>query len=153
MNGFYSITTALFNELTSAGFKVVTLGDYFKTDIARQTIFPLAHIVPQTATIPGDVDLITFSIIGMDLVDFNKADLRDAEQPFYGIDNLQDVLNDIHNRLSLVAEQFRRGTAYDFLFHLEGVPSLNPFFERFENLLAGWELEITFKLPSNTPIC
>jgi len=150
MNSFYTVTQAIFEQLKKAGFNDVFLGEIYETDLERQTIFPYAVIVPQTATLPVNVDVITILIVGMDLVDFSKSDPRDQEEPFYGIDNVQDVLNDIYNRLSLVSEYFKRG---ETLFELDGVASLDPFLHRFEDLLYGWELTLTIKLPANTPIC
>lgn len=101
MNGFYTISQSLFTQLKNYGFRVVTMGDNFKIDIVRQTIFPYAHIIPDTSVKSGQVTEWGFRIIGMDLVDFNKDDTRDEVEPFYNTDNMQDVLNDIHNRLSI----------------------------------------------------
>ena len=100
MNGFYDITKSLYDILITKGFNVVTLGDNYKVDIERQTIFPYAHIVPETSLKRGNVTDYTFSVIGMDLVDFNKDEVTD----YFSNDNMQDVLNDVHNRLSQVLE-------------------------------------------------
>ncbi len=153
MNAFYKITESLRDQLTEAGFPVLTLGDNFKVDLKRQTIFPYAHIVPQGNTMEGNMLIYTFTIIGVDLVDFNKDDVRDQEDPFYSYDNLQDVLNDIDNRLLKVAEIYRRGDAFDDLVQLNGSPTLDPFMERYENLVAGWELTLVFQVPNNIGIC
>ena len=156
MNAFYKITTALNTELKAAGFSVVTIGDYFKADLSRQTIFPYAHIVPQSksyGTKTETMNSYSFAIIGMDIVDFNKDDLRNEAKPFEGTDNLIDVLNDIDNRLELVVEQFVRGREYDLNIVSYGQPSQDNFMERFENLLAGWELVIELTVPNDTPIC
>ena len=153
MNGFYTITQSLFSELTKAGFRVVTLGDYLKIDLKRQTIFPYAHIIPQVSNPVDNVGAMTFTIVGMDLVDFNKNDLRDEDEPFFNTDNLQDILNDIHNRFEVVIEQYKRGIAFSDLLQLNSEPSFDPFMERFENLLAGWEVTIVIKYPNNAPIC
>lgn len=150
MNSFYSVTQSVFEQLKSAGFNDIFLGEIYDTDLERQTIFPYAVIVPQTSTLPDNVDSITLLVVGMDLVDFSKASKREREEPFFGIDNVQDVLNDIHNRLSLISEYYKRGPE---LFELDGDASFDPFLHRFENLLYGWELTITIKLPANTPIC
>ena len=152
MNGFYEITTQLYNELIAAGIPVVTLGDYLKVDLSRQNPLPYAHIVPQISLVKENTVEYTFAIIAMDLVDFNKDSLRDEENTFNGTDNLQDVLNDIHNRLNLVVYQFRYGDQWDNLIHGDNDYTLDPFFKRFENLYAGWELNVTFEYP-NTDIC
>ncbi len=150
MNTFYKVTTALYDTLKAKGFNVVTLGDQYKIDLARQTIFPYAHIIPDDSNISGKIVNYSFRIMGMDLVDFSK---KSNDSTFYGNDNMQDVLNDIHNRLNLVVEQFFRGDEFDNLIRLDGDYSLVAFVERFENLLAGWELTINIQIPSDATIC
>ena len=89
----------------------------------------------------------------MDLVDFNKDDTRDEVEPFYNTDNMQDVLNDIHNRLSRVIEQYERGSEWDENLRITGDVNFLAFMERYENLLAGWEMDIIIEAPTNGNIC
>jgi len=149
MNQFYAITKSLNDTLQDKGFEVVTIGDNFKVDLERQTIFPYAHIIPETSLKQGNVTQFTFSIIGMDLVDFNKIEVTD----FFGNDNVQDVLNDIHNRLSQVLEYYERGEGSELLIKAEGESTLTAFMHRFKNVLTGWELGITLTIPTNGSIC
>lgn len=153
MNGFYTISQSLFTQLKKYGFNVVTMGDNFKIDIVRQTIFPYAHIIPDTSVKSGQTTSWGFRIIAMDLVDFNKDDPRDEIEPFYSTDNMQDVLNDIHNRLSRVIEQYERGTEYDNFLRIDDDVNFLAFMERYENLLAGWEMDIIIEAPTNGNIC
>ena len=153
MNGFLKVTQALNTQLKAKGFRVVTLGDNFKVDLVRQTIFPYAHIVPLTAPKDKKVTQWEFEIIGMDLVDFNKDDPRNLAQPFYTTDNMQDVLNDIHNRLSQVAEEFERGSEFDNLMQVNTPLTFGAFMERYENMLAGWSMGIIIDAPNNISIC
>jgi len=153
MNGFYKITQSLKEQLSNKGFRVISLGDNFKVDIARQTIFPYAHIVPEGFLKKGKITAWDFRIIVMDVVDFNKDDLRDEEDPFYTTDNMQDVLNDLANRLSNVAEQYLRGDEFDKHYVMTEDISGDSFTERFENLLAGWEVVFTIDIPNDGSIC
>jgi len=153
MNGFYTVTESLKNTLKAKGFRVITLGDNFKVDIARQTIFPYAHIIPDSATKTGNITTWTFRIIGMDLVIFSKDNIKDLAEPFYTSDNLQDVLNDIQNRLSQVVELYERGSESLALNKLYSDVTFTPFLERYENLVAGWEISITLTLPTGGSIC
>ena len=93
MKGFYQITKALNDELKTAGFNTVTLGDITQVDLKRQTIYPLAHITPDVVTSQDATLNYSFQVLGMDLIDFNKDDVDDENVPFYGIDNKQDVSN------------------------------------------------------------
>lgn len=147
MNGFYKITQSLYDVLIDKGFRVVTLGDDFKVDLERQTIFPYAHIVPMSTLKQGNVTQYTFSISGMDLVDFNK----DENDSFFTNDNIQDVLNDVHNRLSQVLEFYERGASGNY--KVEGESTLTAFMHRFKNVLTGWEVDITLTIPTDGTIC
>ena len=149
MNGFYNITKSLYDVLIAKGFNVVTLGDNYKVDLERQTIFPYAHIVPESSLKRGAVTDFTFSIVGMDLVDFNKTKVTD----YFNNDNMQDVLNDVHNRLSQVLEYYERGVGNSALFKAFGESTLTAFTHRYENLLTGWELGITITIPTDGSIC
>lgn len=156
MNYFYRITDAINQELINAGFNVRTFGDYFKVDIARQTIYPYAHVIPTGKTYgsPDDNTLVySFVIMGLDVVDFNKDDQNDVADPFNGLDNLQDILNDIDNRLSLFVSQFTDGDKYADNIFINASPSQEVIMERFENLLAGWQLSLEISIPDQTPIC
>ena len=149
MNRFYKITQSLYTTLLAKGFEVVTLGDNYKVDLERQTIFPYAHIVPVSSIKRGSVTDYTFSIVGMDQVDFNKNESTD----FYTNDNMQDVLNDIHNRLINFVEYYERSNAQAGITSIEGDSTLNAFTQRYDNLLTGWELDITLTVPTGGSIC
>jgi hypothetical protein len=153
MNGFYKITQSMKEVLTEKGFNVVTIGDNFKVDIARQTIFPYVHIVPDGSVKQGSVTAWNFVIIGMDIVDINKEALRDQEEPFYTTDNMQDVLNDIYNRLAQFCEFYERGDGWTDLKQMTDDVTFTAFMERYENVLAGWEIGITITTPTEIPIC
>lgn len=149
MNNFYKITQSLHTVLLAKGFNVVTLGDNYKVDIERQTIFPYAHIIPESSLKNGNVTEFTFSIIGMDLVDFNK----DEVTSYFTNDNMQDVLNDVHNRLSQVLEYYERGDGSGLNIKAEGESILTAFTQRYENLLTGWELGITLTVATGGTTC
>ncbi len=79
--------------------RTITFGNLEDVDIKRQTIFPLIHIVPGTATLNGSTISWAFQIHAMDLIDFNKDDLNDMDDPFHGTDNMQNVLSDMVQQL------------------------------------------------------
>lgn len=152
MKGFYQVTTALAEELVTAGFKTVTMGEIEKVDIKRQTIYPLAHIIPNNVT--GDkTNIFTLLIVGMDLVDFNKYDVNDQNIPFYGTDNTQDILHDILHKLELAIEQFTRGDRFTEAMQITGGVSFDYFTRRFENVLTGWSTSVSIEVPKSVSIC
>jgi hypothetical protein len=155
MNGFYLTTQSLHKVFTAKGFRVITLGDNYKLDIAKQTIFPYAHIVPGSSTKSGNTTTYDFEIFCLDLVDFNKDNLRDQLDNFFTTDNMQDVLNDIHNRLDAIIEQYERGAEFDLhiVSSVDDDKLFEPLIERFENVLTGWQLSISLTVPTGASIC
>jgi hypothetical protein len=152
MRQFYDITTKIKDTLEAhSQVNVVTTGDVYDVDLNKQTIFPLAHIMVNQASFEGQVVRMSISIICMDLVDETKEDLRDQAEPFYGINNVQDILNTQLAVINDVVQELRRGQLYSELYQLDGNPTCLPFTERFENLLAGWTASIDVLL-SNTEI-
>jgi hypothetical protein len=151
MVGFYTIIDKLKTELNSSPFvNSVTEGSIFNVDLAKQTIFPLSHIMVNTATFEENVMRFNVSIIAMDIVDISKDETTDV---FRGNDNEQDVLNTQLAVLQRVYEVMRRGTLYTELFQVDGNPSCEPFTERFENLLAGWTMTFDVLVPNQMSIC
>jgi len=50
----------------------VTQGNLFDIDLSKQTIFPLVHIIVNTASLEGNVVRYNISILAMDIVDITK---------------------------------------------------------------------------------
>ena len=50
----------------------VTQGDIFEIDLNKQTLFPLVHLIVNSATFEGSVVRYNISILAMDLVDITK---------------------------------------------------------------------------------
>jgi hypothetical protein len=151
MVGFYTIIGKLKTELNSSPFvNSVTEGSIFNVDLAKQTIFPLSHIMVNSASFEENVMRFNVSIIAMDIVDISKDETTDV---FRGNDNEQDVLNTQLAVLQRVYEVMRRGTLYTELFQVDGSPNCEPFTERFENLLAGWTMTFDVLVPNEMSIC
>lgn len=151
MNGFYTIIDKLKAHLDADIFvNTVSEGDIFKVDLAKQTIFPLAHIMVNTATFEGNVIRFNVSLIAMDIVDVSKDEVTNI---YLGNDNEQDVLNTQLVVLNRAYELMRRGDIYSDLYQVDGNPTCEPFTERFENLLAGWTMTFDVLIPNEMSIC
>jgi hypothetical protein len=152
MKQFYNITTTIKDALeANSQVNVVTIGDIFDVDLNKQTIFPLSHIMVNQMTIDGSTMTANISIICMDIVDVSKNNLRNENQPFYGINNEQDILNTQLQVINDLVTQLRKGQLNTDLYQLASTPTCVPFSERFENLLAGWTATFDVVLP-NTEI-
>ena len=134
MSTFYEITTVIKNQLQLDAFvNTVTMGDIFNVDLNKQTIFPLSHIIVNSASYQGNIFVYNISILSMDIVDESKDLITDI---FLGNDNEQDVLNTQMMVANRFLEVLRRGALYEN-YNLIGNANIEFFTERFENKLAG----------------
>ena len=152
MRQIYEITDTVRNSISSNGItNKVTFGDLLQVDLDKTTMFPLAHITIGTSVFSDYTITIPLNILFIDIVDVNKseADFDD----FYGNDNLQDVLNtqfEVGNRLVTL---LRRGDLFANHYQVTTDATLTPFIERFSNVLAGYELEVTIEMKNDISIC
>lgn len=117
---------------------VVTTGDIFDVDLNKQTIFPLSHIIINSANLEGQVIRFNISVLAIDVVDETKENPRDQNEPFYGTNNVQDILNTQLAVCNALIKELEKGDLHFDKYQLQGVPQCLPFQDRFENLLAGW---------------
>jgi hypothetical protein len=133
----------------------VFFGNSEDVDIKRMSNYPLLHIVPENASLSGSATRLSFNIHLMDIVDFNTEDIQDMNEPFKGTDNLQYVLSECLQQLSMFADLLRRGPdRHNYL--LETEPTLTPFLDSYENKLAGWSTMLTITIkgsPTTDGIC
>ena len=151
MQGFCNITTKIKETLALDDFvNTVTYGDIFEIDLNKQDIFPLSHFIVNNATLNGSVWQFNMSLLCMDIVDESKEDVTDK---FLGNDNEQDVLNTQMAVINRLLELLRRGDLHSDLYQLEGSPTIEAFFDRFENKVAGWTLSFDVLIPNDITIC
>jgi hypothetical protein len=151
MNGFYTAIDKLKTHLDAdALVNSVSEGDIFQVDLAKQTIFPLVHIMVNSCTFEVNVLRFNISLISMDLVDISKNENTNV---YLGNDNTQDALNSTLAILNRAYDVMLHGSlAYD-LFQIDGNPNCEPFTERFENLLSGWTMTFDVLVPNDMTIC
>jgi hypothetical protein len=151
MIGFYDVLNKLKIHFQNDEIvNTVTQGDIFQVDLSKQTIFPLAHIMVNSSTLGDNTQTFNVSVIAMDIVDVSKAS---APNDFEDADNELDVLNTQHHVLNRCYQQMLHGNLWDAQFVVETDPTLEPFTERFENLLAGWTMTFDVVVPNDMTIC
>ena len=90
MIGFYTAIDKLKTHLDNdALVNSVSEGDIFQVDLAKQTIFPLVHIMVNSCTFETNVLRFNISLIAMDLVDISKNEVTSV---YLGSDNTQDAI-------------------------------------------------------------
>ena len=151
IRGFYQLTETIKNELLSnVDVNTVTTGNLSNVNLQKQNIFPLSHIIINSVVDSEQTLSFSLSILAMDIVSRSKLETTDI---FEGNNNEQDVLNTqlaVLNKLIMV---LRKGTLHSDKYQLIGDPSCEPFYDRFENELAGWTANLDVVIYNDITIC
>ena len=154
MSSFYDITTKIREHLiANSQVNTVTEGDIFDVDLNKQTIFPLSHIMINNVTFNDIGITYSMSILFMDVADVSKDDPRDETEIFYGVDNRHDILNTQLLVANDLVSHLKRGDLMQDKYQLNGTPSCEPFEDRFENLLVGWNLTLSIDIANTITTC
>jgi hypothetical protein len=144
VRGFYQLTETIKEELLrDVNINTVTTGDITDVNLNKQDMFPLGHIIINSVTDDENVLNFNISILACDIVDQSKELTVDR---FVGNNNVQDILNTQLAVLNRLIQRLRKGTLYTEMYQLNGSPSLTPFYDRFENQLAGWTATMDIQL-------
>jgi len=83
-------------------------------------------------------------------VDQSKTETLDR---FTGNNNEQDILNTQLAVINKLVQVLRKGQLYIEKYQLDGNPSCEPFYDRFENMLAGWTCTMDVLIHNDITIC
>lgn len=151
IRGYYLITETIKDQLLAdVNVNTVTTGDITKVDLNKQTIFPLSHIIINQSILEEQVIRFNVSVLAMDVVDVSKEPVTDL---FIGNDNEQDILNTQLAVLNKLTQVLSRGTLFQDKYQLDGTITCEPFYDRFENELAGWTATFDVLIPNDITIC
>ena len=138
-------------ELLASPFvKTVTFGDISQVDLRKQTIYPLSHIIMNNVVQGGQVLTYNLTILLMDIIDINKAAVVDQ---FTGNTDEMDILNTqlaVGNKL---VEQMRSGALFNDMYQVINDVTFDPFYDRFENELVGWSMNVSIVVENDIYIC
>jgi hypothetical protein len=151
IRGFYLLTETIKDQLLGdVNVNTVTTGDIYDIDLAKQSIFPLSHIIINNVTTQEQTLTFNISVLAMDIVDESKEPTTDV---FRGNNNEQDILNTQLAVLNKLVMVLRKGTLYSDQYQLDGDATLEPFYERFDNRLAGWSATFNVFVKNDITIC
>jgi hypothetical protein len=133
-----------------------TIGDLYNVDLAKQTLFPLAHLIVNNAAIDSGVMTYNVTLLVMDRV---NDITQDSAGPFNSITkNYKDVTNllDVWNTSLMTINDitsyiYRNPDAYQY--NVIGSSLATPFDERFDNVLAGWSIDMNISVGNTNPMC
>lgn len=151
VRGYYQITqTIKTNLLADENVNTVTTGDIFDIDLSKQTIFPLSHIIVNSATIQEQVLNFNITVMSMDIVDQSKDEVTDV---FVGNNNEQDIINTQLAVVNKLVGLLSKGNLYRDKYQLDGDAICEFFYERFENQMAGVACTFDVLISNDINVC
>jgi|TARA_E500000081_G_C5967451_1_gene276582 hypothetical protein len=151
IRGFYQLTETIKNSLLdNVDVNTVTTGNLSNVNLQKQNIFPLSHIIINSVVDSEQTLSFSISILAMDIVSRSK---QETTHIFEGNNNEQDVLNTQLAVLNKLIMDLRKGNLHQDKYQLVGDPSCEPFYDRFENELAGWTANIDIVIYNDITIC
>ena len=151
IRGFYQLTETIKAQLLAdINCNTVTTGDIYYVNLNKQDIFPLAHIIVNNVTQEEQTLNFNISILAMDIVDQSKQPTTDR---FTGNNNEQDILNTQLAVLNKAIQVLRMGTLHQDMYQLDSPVNCEPFYDRFENQLAGWTATMYIVIYNDIRIC
>ena len=153
MQGFYQVTQIIKDQLLlDPNVNTVTSGDITRIDLSKQSMYPISHLIVNNVSNEGDGNILRFSmsVLSMDVVDVSKEETVDI---FIGNNNEQDILNTQLAVLNKLVQILRGGTLHQDKYQLDGSPNFEPFYDRFENEVAGFALTFDVIVENDISIC
>ena len=151
IRGFYQLTETIKTQLLAdINVNTVTTGDITDINLGKQDMFPLSHIIVNNVVVNEQTLDFNISILSCDIVNQSKLETTDI---FTGNNDVQNILNTQLAVLNKLIQKLRMGTLHTDMYQLDGSPSLDPFYDRFENQLAGWTATMNIKIYNDIYIC
>lgn len=149
---FYNLLENIKDHLrNNPSVTTVTFGDIMDVDLNKTTMFPLSHIMVSDMNFSERIVTATVDFLFLDIVDDNRSESTDS---FLSNNNMQDILNTQLAVGNLLQSSLRRGDLFTNRLQVLSNVSAKPFYDRFENQLAGWAFTISIQLPNdNVSVC
>ena len=147
---FYILLETLKNSLLqNVNVNTVTTGDISQIDLSKQTIYPLSHIIVNSATNSGQVMSFNVTVLCMDKVNQLKTEQVNPfnnEAEHYVLNTQLAVSNKLYK--DLYSGQLRLDG-----YQVDDDASIEFFFDRFENILAGVAMTLNIQLNNDLNVC
>tara|TARA_R110001583_G_scaffold10857_2_gene49808 strand:+ start:755 stop:1285 length:531 start_codon:yes stop_codon:yes gene_type:complete len=138
-----------------------TTGDIWKIDLAKNTLFPLFHINPVNVETGQSELTYNFQLFVMDSVtekeNWTEANIQSANY----LSNEQEVMSSCLqicvDIISMMRHSKWQGAGEldidDPVYFTDGEYTIEPFQERFDNLLTGWVFSIGIVVQNDFQAC
>ena len=150
VEALYNIIDSLNEELLSNPFvNKVTVGRLTEIDLAKNTIFPLSHIMLNSIRHNENTLSFNLTIINLDIVNISK----EAELGVYGNDNTMYILSNQLYVINRLLSRLKQSTIYKDGWELEGTPDSDVIDKEMENMLTGYQTDFTINVPNDISKC
>ncbi len=150
VQSLYDLIDTMNYELESNPFvNKVTIGTLTEIDLAKQTIFPLSHITLNSVRHNENTLSFDLTIFNLDIVNISK----EGEIGVYGNDNLFYILTNQLYVINRLVSRLRQSTLHKDGWELDGDPTSEVVDKETENMLAGYETNITVTIPNDINKC
>jgi len=151
VRGFYQVTEKIKEQLLlDINVNTVTTGDISDINLNKQDIFPLSHIIVNNVVVNEQTLDFNISVLCCDIVNQSKIETEDI---FMGNNDVQNILNTQLAVANKLIQKLRMGNLHTDMYQLSGSPNLTPFYDRFENQLAGWTATMDIEIYNDIYIC
>ena len=125
MKHVYDILDVLRDELRSnPSVNTVSYGDITDLDLDKTTMFPLSHLLIDSASYGERTITFRIKVLCADIVDYNQSENQFDE--FYGNDNLHDVMNTQFQVINSLIIKLMRGDLFKSNYQVTTTPSAEP---------------------------
>ena len=153
MKGFYEINERLANYFRSdALIHTTSTGSLDKIALMKIDMYPLAHVMINSAVVQRNIITYNVSVVLMDLVEISKEPFQVI---YDGNDNEQDVIHQMQEIAFHFYDHLKRGSLYDLqIVTDEDSPmSLEYFSDRFADKVAGVTLTVDIQMAVQSTKC
>jgi hypothetical protein len=157
MQTFYSFTQ-FFANVCNAHPNITTfdMSDIRTLDTEKQTLFPYANLIVNNVAIDSGIMTYNVTFMVMDRVveveDVSAGKFNTIEKDYRGYSNVSDVWNTSLLTINdVVSYIYRNPNAYQY--NVIGSSLATPFEERFQNLLAGWAIDMNIAVGNPNDMC
>jgi hypothetical protein len=157
MQTYYSFTQ-FFANVCNAHPNITTfdMSDIRTIDTEKQTLFPYANLMVNNVNIDSGIMTYNVTFMVMDRVieveDVSAGKFNEITKDYRGYSNIADVWNSTLLTINdVVSYIYRNPDAYQY--NVIGSSLATPFEERFQNLLAGWSIDMNIAVGNPNDMC
>lgn len=150
VEALYNVIDTIENELSTNPFvNKVTVGRLLEVDLAKNTIFPLSHIILNSVGNNETTLSFNLTVFNLDIVNVSK----EAEIGVYGNDNTMYILSNQLYVINRLLSRLRQSSIYRDGWELDGNPQSDVIDKEMENMLTGYQTDFTINVPNDINKC